>query len=45
MMNKSETAKDICEELEIDYFENYNQSSGSVTHKFLKAVHEEVVPE
>lgn len=41
--NKSETAREICEELGLDYHSVYNEDGANVTAEFLNAVHEEVV--
>lgn len=41
--NKSETAREICEELGIDYYEVYNEDGANVTAEFLNAVHKRVV--
>jgi len=42
MRNKSELAEQICNKLDIDYYDVYNENGGCVTHKFLKRVFEEV---
>lgn len=41
--NKTETAREICDELDIDFYEVYNADGANVTAKFLDAVHERVV--
>ncbi len=41
-MTKREKAEEICEELGLDYYNVYNEGSGSVSAKFLNAVHGEV---
>lgn len=42
-MNKSKTAREICEELGLDYYEVYNEDGANVTAAFLDAVHSEIV--
>ena len=42
-MNKSEKAREICDELGLDYYQVYNEDGANVTAAFLDAVHDEVV--
>jgi len=42
-MNKSEKAREICNELDLDYYQVYNEDGANVTAAFLDAVHDDVV--